>query len=142
MGFSALSLVFLILFGVREFVHIRGQNRMIGQLLGLLLGYVVTIPFCLFLGWVGLGLCRLRQRARVIASLLICIYAIGMAIVGYTSEKMRRGDEPSLFLALVLGAIVFSPVLLLTGRKANIIFSLPYRDIIAATPHIKPRVSK
>ena len=81
---------------------------------------VVLLLLALFQGRVGMGLRRLEPWTR--------IATIVLSLIG--------------LLAWPIGTLINIYILLkVAGKKGGVVFSPEYRDVIAATPHIKRKTS-
>lgn len=143
LGFVFIGAAALMLFGVAAVaVALAFSDRSVAGGVGQSLGILSTIPIPVFLGAVGLGLCRLRPWARWAAAALIIVFGLVAAAGSFTSEAQKQGNGSALFVAVFGAAVLLSPLLCLTGRRAAVLFSAGYRDVIVRTPHIKPRTSR
>ena len=77
--------------------------------------------------WAGLGIRKLNPGARIVAgvltglSIVIALFGLPMSVVG-----------------LLINTYILN---LLFSKKGAMVFSAPYKDIIAATPHVKYKTS-
>jgi hypothetical protein len=82
---------------------------------------LVVLLLGVFQGAVGIGLVRLQSWARIPGIFICCL---GL-------------------LAFPIGTIINLVILVsLAGKKAGRVMSADYHEIIAQTPHLKPRASK
>jgi hypothetical protein len=95
-----------------------GHDRALAVRVGILLAFVL---FAALQVWVGIGLHRLRPWSRIPSGILSAIGLFGIPIG-----------------TLINGYVLY----LLFSKKSATVFSVPYRGIIAATPHIKYKTSR
>ena len=77
--------------------------------------------------WVGYGIRKLSPAARMVAGVLTGIN-LAISIFGL----------PTSVVAILINTYILS---LLFSKKGAMVFSAPYKDIIAATPHVKYKTS-
>ncbi len=93
--------------------------------------------------WTGLGLNRLRPWSRIAAAVIPGVWLGCVFLLFILRLLFPRYWPPdknaalTLFMSLVNGCILF----VLVSAKASLVFSEPYRQAIAATPHVKHRTS-
>jgi hypothetical protein len=91
-------------------------------------GMMVLFPLLGILGfWVGYGLRKLSSAARVVAGVLTGIN-LALSIFGL----------PKSVIAILINTYILN---LLFSKKGAMVFSAPYKEVIAATPHIKYKTS-
>lgn len=73
--------------------------------------------------WVGYGIRKLSPAARVVAGVLTGIHLV-ISLFGL----------PTSVVAILINTYILN---LLFSKKGAMVFSAPYKDIIAATPHVK-----
>lgn len=116
-GVRSIGLVYLL--GAGSVLISVGGALIMGRSPGLILS-LIMIGIAAVVAWVGIRLRRLDPEMRIMATF---ISAIGL-------------------LSFPIGTIVNAYFLyLLQTRKATRIFSEDYRDVIAATPHLKPKIT-
>jgi hypothetical protein len=77
--------------------------------------------------WVGYGIRKLSPAARVVAGVLTGINLV-ISLFGL----------PTSVVAILINTYILN---LLFSKKGGMVFSAPYKDIIAATPHVKYKTS-
>jgi hypothetical protein len=82
---------------------------------------------------VGIGLMRLRTWARW-SSVVMISYPIGMSVYNLATTATREGSY-ALMGWPIWGYLLY----LLVSPRGSVVFSPAYREVIARTPHIKPR---
>ncbi len=110
-----LNCIFLAVAGVMQIVALKPGN--LTYALGFLLSFFAMATV---LGFGGVGLRGLKGWGRIIGTIGGVIGLIGFPIG-----------------TLISGYILY----LLWGKKGRVVFSPAYRDVIAATPHIKYKTS-
>lgn len=89
---------------------------------------------------VGLGLRGLRSWARWVTIALLSISLLlnlaGIAI--YVARGGAGGSLPGTLFGMIIPGYLFS---LLISRRAAVVFSPEYAEVIAATPHVKMKTS-
>ncbi len=99
-----------------------------------LVGYsIVTVLY-----WIlGYSLRRLKPWARWLTVVLTSIWTIGITI---SSIALALSSPTSGVVLLLIGDGLFGSILYqMVSRKAGVVFSREYREIIEKTPHIKSR---
>jgi hypothetical protein len=90
-----------------------------------LMGVLIVLGILGF--WVGLGIRKLNAGARIVAGVLT-----GLNLV------LSIFALPSSVIAVLINTYILN---LLFSKKGAMVFSTPYKDIIAATPHVKYKTS-
>ncbi|WP_367873363.1 hypothetical protein [Luteolibacter sp. Populi] len=115
--------LFLVIGGAGLIIAAVGGNAGAAEV-----GLMVLLPALGILGfWVGYGLRKLSPAARVVAGVLTGINLV-LSIFGL----------PQSILAILINTYILN---LLFSKKGAMVFSAPYKEIIAATPHIKYKTS-
>jgi hypothetical protein len=92
----------------------------------------------------GFGLRALRSWARwVDVALLGLSFLINVASYLYGVAQANGGPPAGRVVGMLIGSSIIPGYILylLTSRKASVVFSPEYQDIIARTPHVKMQTS-
>ena len=120
--------VFLVLGGATALVGAisdkAGSDGTAGTGAGMM-GLLIVLGILGF--WVGHGIRKLNPGARIVAGVLT-----GLNLV------LSLFALPASVVALLINTYILN---LLFSKKGAMVFSAPYKDIIAATPHIKYKTS-
>jgi hypothetical protein len=113
------------------------------RIVGFIVYFVVVISINLVM---GVGLTGLKTWARwvevaltVLSLLYFLLAAAGVALL---ANRAALGGTTAIGLGLLFMSIIPMYILyLLLSKKGSMVFSTEYREIIAATPHIKYKTS-
>ncbi|WP_035601646.1 hypothetical protein [Haloferula sp. BvORR071] len=116
--------IFILIGGVTMvFAGLKGGNMGTAEL-----AMMVLFPALGLLGlWVGYGIRKLSPAARVVAGILTGINLV-LSIFGL----------PQSIIAILINTYILN---LLFSKKGTMVFSAPYKEIIAQTPHVKYKTS-
>lgn len=110
--------------------------------------------FLLFAAFVALTNTRQGEGVTMlvpyIAAGLLAIFSVFQFFVGTALRKLKGWSRIAVgilsgigLLGFPIGTIINAYILILIfGKKGSMVFSEPYREIIAATPHVKYKSSK
>jgi hypothetical protein len=131
----------------KQHIKVEATVKSVGTLY--YLGAFLLIMFGLMTAFVPSMDKSTSQGEALIISVLVLAVGIAEGVLAYGLRRLRSWARwPTVALAFIgllgfpLGTLISIVILVnLFGKKATMVFSPEYKDIIAATPHVKHRTS-